>query len=113
MCKILIVTLTTTPNVNSKLHGTTLSTRHLTVSALCYPTFQVTLPPKDPILAPGMFGEGVSGPRHFDFSDAPDVPGFNSSAECAADYTMGDYFAYMAFLARSESQTTAHCMPRR
>ena len=51
-----------------------------------------------------MFGEGVSGPRHFDFSEAPDVPGFNSSAECDADYTMGGHDAYVAFLARGETK---------
>lgn len=71
------------------------------------------MPPKDPILAPGMFGEGVSGPRHFDFSEAPDVPGFNSSSEFDADYTMGDYGAYMEFLVRGETQTMDQCVPRR
>ena len=64
--------------------------------------FQVTLPPKDDILAPGMFGEGESGPRHFDFSAAPDVPGFDYASECEAQYEMGDESAYRAFLARSE-----------
>lgn len=105
-------TLTTTPNVTLWLRWTALSTPNLTAFDICNPIPQVTLPPKDPILAPGMFGEGESGPRHFDFSDAPDVPGFNSSSECAADYTLGDYWAYMAFLARSESQTMDLYLPR-
>lgn len=61
---------------------------------------QVTLPPKDPVLAPGVFGKGVPGPRHFDFSDTPDVPGFNSSLECKDDYTMDGKGAYRAFLAK-------------
>lgn len=74
-------------------------------SDFCNPILQVTLPPKDPVLAPGLFSDGVFGPRHFDFSDAPDVPGFNSSSECAGDYTLGGSEAYNAFLARSESQT--------
>lgn len=47
---------------------------------------KVVLPPKDDVLAPGVFGEGDPGPRWFDFSNAPDVEGFNSSA-CAADIT--------------------------
>eukprot|EP00904_Undaria_pinnatifida_P002899 jgi/Undpi1/1260/HiC_scaffold_109.g14174.m1 len=48
-----------------------------------------------------MFGEGESGPRHFDFSAAPDVPGFDYASECEAQYEMGDESAYRAFLARS------------
>ena len=47
---------------------------------------QVWLPPKDDVLAPGIFNEGTPGPRWFDFSSAPDMPGFDSSS-CAADIT--------------------------
>ena len=47
---------------------------------------KVTLPPKDDILAPGVFNEGLPGPRWFDFSSAPDVEGFDSSS-CATDIT--------------------------
>ena len=47
---------------------------------------KVVLPPKDDVLAPGVFSEGNPGPRWFDFSSAPDVDGFNSST-CAADIT--------------------------
>ncbi|CAM9239044.1 unnamed protein product [Laminaria digitata] len=94
----------TTVNVTNMIAGRlgnhfTIASRYLSLGYCCKAKL-VTLPPKDPILAPGMFGEGTPGPRHFDFSDAPDVPGFNSSAHCAADYTKGGDDAYRAFLAR-------------
>ena len=37
------------------------------------------MPPKDDIMAPGIFNEGTPGPRFFDFSSAPDVNDFNAS----------------------------------
>ena len=58
---------------------------------------EVTLPAKDPVLAPGIFGEGSDGPRHFDFSDAPDVPGFDMNA-CQDEYNIGGNVAYRAYL---------------
>ncbi|CAM9146176.1 unnamed protein product [Scytosiphon promiscuus] len=51
------------------------------------------LPPKDDVLAPGIFSEGTPGPRWFDFSGAPDVPGFNSSS-CSADITWAGQRAF-------------------
>ncbi|CAM9267666.1 unnamed protein product [Ectocarpus sp. 12 AP-2014] len=41
----------------------------------CCKSKQVWLPPKDDVLAPGIFNEGTPGPRWFDFSSAPDVEG--------------------------------------
>ncbi|CAM9796401.1 unnamed protein product [Ectocarpus fasciculatus] len=54
----------------------------------CCKSKMVTLPPKDDILAPGIFNEGTPGPRWFDFSDAPDVAGFNASS-CPPSITWG------------------------
>lgn len=50
---------------------------------------KVSLPPKDQdnVLAPGIFNEGIPGPRHFDFSGAPDVDGFDPTS-CPSDLTM-------------------------
>lgn len=50
------------------------------------PHHQVWLPPKDDILAPGMFNKGTPGPLWFDFSTAPDVKGFRSLS-CKANIT--------------------------
>lgn len=61
------------------------------------------MPPKDPVLAPGLFGEGDHGPRHFDFSDAPDVPGFHHADECNAEYVMWKKMAYNAYLRTCET----------
>lgn len=58
---------------------------------------KVTLPSKDPVLAPGIFGEGSDGPRHFDFSEAPDVPGFDPN-ECRDEFNIGGDYAYQAYL---------------
>ena len=65
---------------------------------------QVTLPPKDPVVAPGMFGKGVHGPRHFDFSSAPDVPGFHTNTEqkCRETIDIGGMGAYYALLRSRE-----------
>ncbi|CAN0033849.1 unnamed protein product, partial [Ectocarpus sp. 6 AP-2014] len=54
----------------------------------CCKSKMVTLPPKDDILAPGIFNKGTPGPRWFDFSDAPDVAGFNAST-CPPAITWG------------------------
>lgn len=54
---------------------------------------KVTLPPKNDILAPGVFSEGLPGPRWFDFSSAPDVEGFHSSS-CATDITWAGRTAF-------------------
>eukprot|EP00903_Cladosiphon_okamuranus_P013122 g12238.t2 len=51
------------------------------------------LPPKDDILAPGIFNEGTPGPRWFDFSSAPGMPGFDSTS-CPTDITWGGRSAY-------------------
>ena len=51
------------------------------------------LPPKDDVLAPGIFNEGTPGPRWFDFSSAPDMPAFDSSS-CAADITWAGQRAF-------------------
>ena len=51
------------------------------------------LPPKDDVLAPGIFNEGTPGPRWFDFSTAPDVPGFESST-CPTDITWAGQRAF-------------------
>ncbi|CAM9408479.1 unnamed protein product, partial [Hapterophycus canaliculatus] len=51
------------------------------------------LPPKDDVLAPGIFNEGTPGPRWFDFSSAPDVPDFNSSS-CSTDITWAGLRAF-------------------
>lgn len=63
----------------------------LSRSGSVYP--QVWLPPKDDVLAPGVFNQGTPGPRWFDFSSAPDVDGFNSSA-CSADITWAGQRAF-------------------
>ncbi|CAN0318458.1 unnamed protein product [Ascophyllum nodosum] len=60
----------------------------------CCKSKLVILPPKDPILAPGIFGEGTPGPRYFDFSDAPAVPDFDPTASCRDEYTIGGRPAY-------------------
>ncbi|CAN0165683.1 unnamed protein product [Pylaiella littoralis] len=52
----------------------------------CCKSRVVWLPPKDDVLAPGIFNEGTPGSQFFDFSDAPDTPGFDSSS-CSADIT--------------------------
>ncbi|CAM9811215.1 unnamed protein product [Ectocarpus sp. 12 AP-2014] len=52
----------------------------------CCKSKVVWLPPKDDVLAPGVLNQGTPGPRWFDFSSAPDVDGFDSSA-CSADIT--------------------------
>ncbi|CAN0389040.1 unnamed protein product [Ascophyllum nodosum] len=62
----------------------------------CCQSKLLILPPKDPILAPGIFGEGTPGPRFFDFSDAPAVPDFDPSASCRDEYTIGGTPAYRA-----------------
>lgn len=54
---------------------------------------QVSLPPKDDILAPGVFNKGVSGPLWFDFSSAPDVEGFESLS-CKANITWAGQRAF-------------------
>ncbi|CAM9291812.1 unnamed protein product, partial [Ectocarpus fasciculatus] len=54
----------------------------------CCKSKMVTLPPKDDILAPGVFNEGTPGPRWFDFSGAPDVAGFNAGS-CPPSITWG------------------------
>ncbi|CAM9503420.1 unnamed protein product, partial [Ectocarpus fasciculatus] len=54
----------------------------------CCKSKMVTLPPKDDILAPGIFNRGTPGPRWFDFSGAPDVAGFNASS-CPPSITWG------------------------
>lgn len=92
----------TTINITDLYYGRlgnhfTTASRFLSLGYCCRAKL-VTLPPKDPILAPGMFSKGVPGPRHFDFSDAPSVPGFNSSAECAPEYKAEGEGAYRAFL---------------
>ncbi|CAM9966980.1 unnamed protein product [Pylaiella littoralis] len=51
------------------------------------------LPPKDDILAPGVFNEGTPGPRWFDFSSAPDMPRFDSTS-CPTYITWGGRSAY-------------------
>lgn len=51
------------------------------------------LPPKDDVLAPGIFNQGTPGPRWFDFSSAPDMPGFDSST-CARDITWAGQRAF-------------------
>lgn len=68
------------------------STRSLLLTLrVCLP--QVWLPPKDDVLAPGVFNQGTPGPRWFDFSSAPDVDGFDSSA-CSADITWAGQRAF-------------------
>eukprot|EP00752_Nemacystus_decipiens_P014352 g12769.t1 len=59
----------------------------------CCKSKVVWLPPKDDILAPGMFSEGADGPRWFDFSSAPDMPGFDSRS-CVADITWAGQRAF-------------------
>ena len=54
---------------------------------------QVELPPKDEILAPGIFSKGTPGPRWFDFTSAPDVEGFDSSI-CDSDITWAGQRAF-------------------
>lgn len=70
--------------------------------------FQVSFPPKDSVLAPGIFNEGVAGPRHFDFSDAPSIPGFDSSS-CADDWTTGGDNAYYAIFRSGECCQVSKC----
>lgn len=57
---------------------------------------QVSLPPKDSTLAPGIFNEGTPGPRHFSFLSADDVPGFDPS-ECEDVYAMSGGLSFLAF----------------
>eukprot|EP00752_Nemacystus_decipiens_P015176 g13516.t1 len=66
------------------LRGGRLGNRFLIVSyglslGFCCKSRLVSLPPKDGVLAPGVFNEGTPGPLNFDFSGAPDVGGFNST----------------------------------
>ncbi|CAM9928745.1 unnamed protein product, partial [Sphacelaria rigidula] len=70
----------------------------------CCKSKLVTLPPKDPVVAPGMFGEGVHGPRHFDFSSAPEVSGFDAATEekCHETINIGGMAAYYALLRSRE-----------
>lgn len=51
------------------------------------------MPPKDDVLAPGILNEGTPGPRWFDFTSAPDMPGFDSSS-CATDITWAGQRAF-------------------
>lgn len=44
-------------------------------------------------MAPGIFREGSPGPRLFDFSQAPDVKGFDSGT-CRKDITWGGRDAF-------------------
>ncbi|CAN0445112.1 unnamed protein product, partial [Ascophyllum nodosum] len=59
----------------------------------CCKSKLVWLPPKDDILAPGIFNEGNPGPRWFDFSSAPDVEGFES-VSCRAHITWAGQRAF-------------------
>ncbi|CAN0041429.1 unnamed protein product [Laminaria digitata] len=59
----------------------------------CCKSKLVVLPPKDDVVAPEIFNQGTPGPRWFDFSDAPDVEGFHSSA-CGADISWGGKSAF-------------------
>ncbi|CAM9534007.1 unnamed protein product [Ectocarpus sp. 13 AM-2016] len=59
----------------------------------CCKSKLVSLPPKDGTLAPGIFGEGTPGPRWYDFTNAPDVEGFDASS-CPADITWGGREAF-------------------
>lgn len=54
---------------------------------------EVVLPPKDDTIAPGIFNQGTPGPRWFDFSNAPDVKGFDSST-CTVDVSWGGKTAF-------------------
>lgn len=65
-------------------------------NVICCGTTQVSLPPKDDTLAPGIFGEGTPGPRWYDFTNAPDVEGFDASS-CPAGITWGGREAFHLF----------------
>ncbi|CAM9497054.1 unnamed protein product, partial [Ectocarpus fasciculatus] len=62
----------------------------------CCKSRVVWLPPKDDVLAPGVFNQGTPGPRWFDFSSAPDVDGFDSSS-CSADITWAGQRAFRMY----------------
>lgn len=65
-------------------------------NVICCCATQVSLPPKDDTLAPGIFGEGTPGPRWYDFTNAPGVEGFDASS-CPADITWGGREAFHLF----------------
>ncbi|CAM9816417.1 unnamed protein product, partial [Scytosiphon promiscuus] len=67
----------------------------------CCKSRLVSLPPKDDTIAPGVFSEGVPGPRWFDFSSAPDVEGFNAST-CPESITWGGQDAFYLTGVRDE-----------
>ncbi|CAN0323051.1 unnamed protein product [Pylaiella littoralis] len=54
----------------------------------CCKSKMVWMPPKDDVLAPGVFNEGTPGPRWFDFSSSPGMPGFDSNS-CPTNITWG------------------------
>ncbi len=62
---------------------------------------QVSLPPKDDEIAPGIFNEGTPGPRFFNFSSAPDVEGFNAST-CPPSIKWGGSEAFFRTQCESE-----------
>lgn len=93
---------------NASLPGNVLKVEHLTFCrtgnhftsffrnlalGYCCKSKMVWLPPKDDVLAPGLFNEGTHGPRWFDFTSAPDMPGFNSST-CTTDITWAGQRAF-------------------
>ncbi|CAM9822671.1 unnamed protein product [Ectocarpus fasciculatus] len=59
----------------------------------CCKSKLVSLPPKDDKLAPGIFGKGIPGPRWYDFTNAPDVEGFDASS-CPEGITWGGREAF-------------------
>lgn len=54
---------------------------------------QVTLPASDSVMGPGMYSDGNPGTRWFDFSNAPDVEGFDATS-CTLDITWGGSDAF-------------------
>lgn len=71
------------------------------------------LPPKDDVLAPGIFNEGIPGPRWFDFSNAPDVKGFDAR-HCKADITWAGQRAFrmdQSELSNTPVQARAEAQP--
>lgn len=73
------VQLAPTDVPNAGAHCSPLGTRLL----------QVWFPRKDEVFAPGFLNEGNPGPRGFDFSNAPDMEGFDSST-CTKSITWKD-----------------------
>eukprot|EP00903_Cladosiphon_okamuranus_P020100 g18458.t1 len=59
----------------------------------CCKSKLVSLPAKDDVLAPGILNMGTPGPRIFDFSQAPDVEGFDASS-CPSHITWGGTEAF-------------------